>query len=288
MNIKNIIKVSKKDNIENIIKSLKKKGFYKFQSSLNDQAIKFTEAFISNYAKKKIKQGTANSFDPDAINITALHLKNDYFYNYIFNKFILKICKKYFEDGAHKFSKNNFQFDTINTRVLKKKTKAQKLHIDSRVCGIYPPIRMQFLFYLEDVTNKDSGATHVIPGSHKFNRYPTQRDVKNAIKILGKKGTFFVIDSSIWHGSSKKNNNDKRTLIAMAYNRWIIRQAFATPYAIKNSKKLNFNLEQKYILGYFNYADKSGSRPKVPISKRAIARASSFAKGSRKYDETVI
>ena len=120
MKIKKIINISREDNINNIISSLKTKGYYKFKSFLTSDALQETDKIITNYSTKKIKQ-FSNNFDPDAINITALHLKDEFFYNFIFNKFILNICKKYFQIGSHKFSKNNFQFDTINTRVLKKK-----------------------------------------------------------------------------------------------------------------------------------------------------------------------
>ena len=146
MKIKNIIEISKKDNIENILKSLKNKGFYKFKSKLNDEAVKETENFISNYSEKKIKQRALNGFDPDAINITALHLKNNYFYNFIFNKFILKICKKYFQNGAHKFAKNNFQFDTINTRVLKKKQKLKNFILIQGFVAFTPRFECSFCF----------------------------------------------------------------------------------------------------------------------------------------------
>ena len=36
-----------------------------------------------------------------------------------------------------------------------------------------------------------------------------------------------------------------------------MRQSYAIPYGIKNDQKKKFSLKQKYILGYFNYPERS-------------------------------
>ena len=119
------------------------------------------------------------------------------------------------------------------------------------------PTQIQFLFYLNDVDKKNYGATQVIPGSHKINRYPQKKDRNKAKQILGKAGDFFAIDSSLWHGSSVKKNNTQRTLVTLSYSRWNIRQSYAIPYGINKYKPDNFNQKQKYLLGYFNYPEKT-------------------------------
>ena len=76
MKIKKIINISREDNINNVISSLKTKGYYKFKSFLTSDAIQETDKIITNYSTKKIKN-FSNDFDPGAINITALHLKDE-------------------------------------------------------------------------------------------------------------------------------------------------------------------------------------------------------------------
>lgn len=270
MNIKEIIDISKKDRIEKITKSLNENGFYKFKSRLTKKTIKRSLEILEKNFKKNIQE-TKTLFHKDAINVSNLHLKNKFFYNYIFNEFFLKISEKFFRVGAHKFDENIFQLDMINSRILKSFSKSQLLHIDSRICGVYPPTQIQFLFYLNDVDKKNSGATQVVPGSHKVNRYPLKKDERKAKQILGKAGDFFAIDSSLWHGSSVKKNNNQRTLVTLSYSRWNMRQSYAIPYGINKYKPNDFNQKQKYLLGYFNYPEKSekertrmrGSLPKL-------------------------
>mgnify|MGYP003969468105 FL=1 len=270
MNIKEIINFSKKDKTETILKNLNKKGFYKFNSKLNKKIIDKTLEILDKESNNN-KQEKETLFHKDAVNISNLHLKNNFFYNFVFNKFFLKVSEKFFRIGAHKFDKNIFQLDMINARILKNFSKEQLLHIDSRICGVYPPTQIQFLFYLNNVDKKNYGATQVVPGSHKINRFPQKKDRNKVKQILGKAGDFFAIDSSLWHGSSVKKNNTQRTLVTLSYSRWNIRQSYAIPYGINKYKPDNFNQKQKYLLGYFNYPEKTekerarmrGSLPKL-------------------------
>ena len=257
MHIKNILNLSSKDKVSKILNSLNSKGFYKFDSKLKDISVDEINNLISKYIKKNI-QDNKSGFHKDSTNITNLNLKNDFFYNFIFNKFILNLTEKIFKPGAHKYDKYIFQFDQLNSRVIYNKAKPQSLHLDSRICGVNPLTQIQYLFYLNDVNKVNQGATQVVPGSHKLKKYPTIKDNKKAKQILGNKGNFFVIDSSIWHGSSLKTGSNTRGLITLSYNRWNMRQAFSVPYGIRNKKTINLlTKSQKYILGFYNYPEKN-------------------------------
>lgn len=269
MNIKEIIQYSKKDTNKNILKGLNRNGFYKFRSKLKAETIKKTLKILKKESKNS-KQEKKTIFHKGAINVSNLHLKNNFFYSYIFNNFFLKICENFFHIGAHKLDKNIFQLDMINARILKNFSQEQMLHIDSRICGVYPPTQIQFLFYLNDVIKTNSGATQVVPGSHKINRYPSKKDSKKAKQILGKAGEFFAIDSSLWHGSSIKQNHNERALITLSYSRWNMRQSYAIPYGINQYSPNFFNQKQRYLLGYFNYPEKTEKeRPRMrgPLPK---------------------
>ena len=139
---------------------------------------------------------------------------------------------------------------------MKGKSKFQSLHIDSRVCGIYPPTHLHFFIYLSDVKEND-GPTQIVPNSHKIRRYPTNLDNKKTLKILGKKGTIIIVNSSIWHGSSSKNTNTQRTILTLSYSRWHLRQTFSVPYSIPVKFRKKLSLEQKKLLGFYNYPPKN-------------------------------
>jgi ectoine hydroxylase-related dioxygenase (phytanoyl-CoA dioxygenase family) len=148
------------------------------------------------------------------------------------------------------------------------KNKSQNLHIDSRICGVYPPTHLHFFLYLKDV-KIDDGPTQIVPYSHKICRYPKNNDKKKTIKILGEAGTLIVINSSIWHGSSQKKSKVPRAIITLSFSRWHIRQPYAVPYGLPVKFKKFLNNKQKKILGYENYPEsteqkRSRMRGKLP------------------------
>lgn len=242
----------------------KKINYIKIQNNLEKKGYIVISNFLScvkcENLLKKIKNFRLNKKDPGnfhngASMIYNLQNKDIEFLNLIFDKKINLINKNYFRIGSHHKDKNIYQFDALHSRILEGKSKAQSLHIDSRVCGIYPPTHIHYFLYLTNV-NKNDGPTQIVPFSHKKDSFPRKKDTKKAIKILGKKGTLIIINSSIWHGSSSKNTNMPRTILTLSYSRWHIRQTFSVPYSIplKFIKKLN--LKQKEILGYYNYPPK--------------------------------
>ena len=78
MNIKEIINFSKKDKTETILKNLNKKGFYKFNSKLNKKIIDKTLEILDKESNNN-KQEKETLFHKDAVNISNLHLKNNFF-----------------------------------------------------------------------------------------------------------------------------------------------------------------------------------------------------------------
>jgi ectoine hydroxylase-related dioxygenase (phytanoyl-CoA dioxygenase family) len=181
-----------------------------------------------------------------------LQNKNEIFLKLIFHKKINEICHNFFRLGAYKKDKNIYQFDALHSRILYAKSKSQNLHIDSRICGVYPPTHIHFFVYLKKVSEQD-GPTQVVPKSHRINKYPTKKDQTNAIKITGDQGTVIALDSSIWHGSSKKISSNPRAILTLSYSRWHIRQTFAVPYSMPKKILNKLNKKQKILLGFFNY-----------------------------------
>ncbi len=78
MKIKEIINLSKKDKIETILKNLNKKGFYKFNSKLNEKIIDKSLEILEKESYNN-KQETKTLFHKDAVNVSNLHLKNNFF-----------------------------------------------------------------------------------------------------------------------------------------------------------------------------------------------------------------
>jgi len=229
----------------------KKKNYSKIENLISKKDLLKIKNIISEQKKDKAKN---KKFHGNANLILNLNNKNDFFYKIIFNKKILKICFQYFKNGAYKKDRNIFQFDHMHARILMGKSISQNLHIDSRICGVYPPTSIHFFIYL-DKSSKLNGATTFVKGSHLIKRFPENKDKKNATSVDCNPGDAIVLNSSVWHGSGQKNTPGERTIITLVYTRWFISQQFAIPYSIKNKNK--FTKKQKYLLGFYNYAPKN-------------------------------
>ena len=254
-----------KINILKINKELRKKGYSilnsKIDEKLCDQYLDIIN-FNLNATKKEVKfHGKETKILYNLIN------KSSVFFKLIFDKKINEICKIYFKDGAYSKDQNIYQFDNLCSRILEHPCKSQPLHIDSRISGVYPPTSLHFFIYLSDVKEK-SGPTQIVPSSHRINRFPKKKDEIKAKKIIGKKGTVIVVNSSTWHGSSIKKNHERRAILTLVYTRWFIRQQFAVPFSLPKKIIKKLSNKMKMILGFYNYSpidekDRTTSRGKI-------------------------
>ncbi|HWA61387.1 MAG TPA: phytanoyl-CoA dioxygenase family protein [Caulobacteraceae bacterium] len=76
-------------------------------------------------------------------------------------------------------------------------------------------------FVTDDFT-EESGATLVIPGSHKEKRHPP-RDVRKSLEgaepIVAPKGSICLWDGSVWHGNYPRRLDGERVVLHMTYTR---------------------------------------------------------------------
>jgi len=195
----------KSSKLKNILNNLDTKGYSVIKNFFPVKKIEKLNSLLT--PNKKIKNNPL--FHGGAEMIYNLQNINYEFVSIIFNLSINKICREYFKKGSHYLDKDIYQFDSMHSRILPEKSNSQDLHIDSRICGVYPPTHLHFFLYLSDVNEQD-GPTQVVPSSHKIKRFPKISDKKKAKKILGNAGTLIVINSSLWHGSSKKKNKNTK------------------------------------------------------------------------------
>lgn len=240
-----------KIKIKKILKELNTTGYSKIEKLISEKNVLKIKKILKKHKKNTAKN---KKFHGNAHLVFNLNNKDNFFYNIIFDKKILKICSQYFKFGAYKTDKNIFQFDHMHARTLIGKSKSQNLHIDSRLCGVSPPTSIHFFIYL-DPASKLNGATTFVKGSQMIKRFPENKDKKKATYVNCNAGDAIVLNSSVWHGSGEKNSPGERTIITLAYTRWFISQQFAIPYSIKNKNK--FTKEQKYLLGFYNYPPKN-------------------------------
>lgn len=221
-------------------------GYVVLNSKIKQKKCEEYNKIIDKLSSKK------NSKNVELSMCTNLLSKNFIFSEVVFNEDLLKLTQKFFNLSFHKDLENSFQLNAIHSRTIGIPSKAQNLHVDSKIPGIFPPIYASIIIYLDDV-DESMGPTRVLPGSHKLVNFLERDYKKKTKKILGKKGTVIFINSSLWHGASEKTSLKPRRIILLTYNRWFVRQNFANPFNLSKKVISKLNKKQKQILGFYNY-----------------------------------
>lgn len=235
--------------------------FESISNDLNDYGFScIPEVITSNYVEnlstvvsnQELWYKTPNSFHgQNSFLVPNLINKSEYCIDVATDDNVITIANNFFIPGAYHEEKSVYQLHLMHGRVIDGQAPQQELHIDSRCCGINPPSHLHFFLYLDDCTSIGDGATRFVPGSHKFARYSLDKDNTKAIEIYGKKGSLIVLNSAVYHGSSRKSTNGSRKVLTFAFSRWFIRQPFSIPYFKNWPRKLTE--KEKVLFGFQNY-----------------------------------
>lgn len=241
------------------MESIQRQGYFVCDGFINDQDCEKLRNTLESLDKKKITHNDVDEFHGAHTALTAniLPLSNE-FIELAQDARFLQAASDFFENGRYPGEENHFQLHLMHARRVDQWAPAQHLHIDSRLCGVSPPLVMHAFIYLDDCLANESGATNVVPGSHRLNRYPDSTDLERAVPIYARKGSVMFLDSSLFHGSSTKSTPGSRWIITLAYSRWWMKQPFAIPYFTGWSTKLSE--KEKKLFGFYNYADKNFSK----------------------------
>lgn len=256
-----------------IHKTLKSNGYYVFQNQLNknfvENIIDFTEKnecyFFDDHGNKKF--GKYNSKE----NIRHLSSKFSYDESKIFNleainklifdPCIIKICENYFNSKVN-LSNIDLWWTPVRQNISIKSEianrSAQFFHFDlDRIKWL------KFFIYLTDTTLDDGPheyvkGTNKVKGKHKnllkkgyerideknmYNYY----DATSIKKILGKKGTIFVGDTSCFHRGFPPIKND-RLLLVLEYSNSLFGGNYNKIKSIKNIDSYNeLNIKNKVV-----------------------------------------
>ena len=243
--------------------TLKKNGYYVFDTKLNqnflENVLEFTKKnecyFFDDSGEEKFgtynniedKKNLSSKFRYDESKIFNVEVIN----KLIFDPCIIQICENYFESRAC-LSNIDLWWTPVRKRASIKNEIANKsaqfFHFDlDRIKWL------KFFIYLTDVT-LDDGPHEYIEGTNNVSRkekkflkegYKRIKDEKiynyynssSIKKILGKKGTIFVGDTSCFHRGSPPVKND-RLLLVIEYSN----SMFGGNYnKIKCNKNFNLN-----------------------------------------------
>jgi ectoine hydroxylase-related dioxygenase (phytanoyl-CoA dioxygenase family) len=94
------------------------------------------------------------------------------------------------------------------------------------------PLAISALVCVDDFT-AETGATFVLPGSHKFDAFPSPEFAKRYEKqIVAKAGSIIVLDSMAYHRAGENTSGKTRRAISQIYTMPMIKQQISLPKAL--------------------------------------------------------
>lgn len=157
--------------------------------------------------------------------ILNLHNKDAAFIDLIDHPTTYPLVQHMLSDGSYK-NAEPFIVTQFSARDPHKGAPPQQLHIDSRFPG--PPFALMTitLWMLNDFT-VESGATRLVPGSHRRPHYPADGVLQpDEITVQAPAGSVLIYNGSAWHGGGAKLKDLPRWSVIISYSRWWLKPAF--------------------------------------------------------------
>jgi hypothetical protein len=215
------------------------------EDSLERFSVEFERARCSYFDEFKNYSLTLIS-EQDVIRVIPNY--SSYFFEVLFNKHLHKLLKKI----LGKYYIVNQVNGLINRPVSNGGQGYSQLpfHRDLpfRHVVFSRPLAINALFAIDDFT-VNNGATRVIPGSHKMEKFPSDSAVDRLQKkVTVSRGTFIVLDCMTYHAASENLTSRERRAINHVFTIPAMRQQLFLPSVF--GEKFEFTESQRKILGY--------------------------------------
>ena len=131
----------------------------------------------------------------------------------------------------------------------------QPLHADDGSYGFPRPAPTQIvvaLWALTDFTN-ENGGTHVVPGSHRFDRRPGREDHPETVQVEMPAGSVVFYSGSLWHGGGENRSDVRRVGLVNNYCAGYLRQEESQLLALSRERVAAFTPRLRKLVGYGTY-----------------------------------
>lgn len=178
-----------------------------------------------------------------------LHNKDFAFIRLLDHPSVYPVFAYLLQDGSYLNSEPFIHQKSAGRSPLKGK-KAQQFHIDSRFPGSPYALTVQVMWILDEFT-PESGATRVVPGSHRSPNYPENgKDYPGAVTVRARPGSVLVFNGSLWHGSGEKRTEGDRWAVIYSYARWFVKPGFDFNRNMPRDYYHRLTDRQKELMGY--------------------------------------
>jgi ectoine hydroxylase-related dioxygenase (phytanoyl-CoA dioxygenase family) len=243
--------------LENIKKQIVEKGYYVMHDILSEAECEHYKSLLKNDYKKYSPlyavsgEVTAHGLDNKSTEeiVFNLHNKGMDWYRLFEHQAVIPVLEAMLKDGSYQNSEPYVLLNNSARNPLKG-NKGQQLHLDSNLPGGNYPLSIIVIYMLDDFT-KESGATRVVPGSHKFGTYAENaKKYDEEITIEASKGSVLIYDASLWHGGGEKLSDNSRWSVILTFGRWFLKPSFDFMKNMPEDIFRQLSEKQKELLGY--------------------------------------
>jgi ectoine hydroxylase-related dioxygenase (phytanoyl-CoA dioxygenase family) len=131
----------------------------------------------------------------------------------------------------------------------------QPLHADDGSHGFPRPSPtwvVVAIWALTDFT-AENGGTHVVPGSHRFDRRPRRDDRPASVQVEMPAGSVLFYSGSLWHGGGENRTAERRLGIVANYCAGFLRQEESQLLALPRERVAAFPSRLRRLVGYGTY-----------------------------------
>lgn len=236
------------DEIDFVVESLQINGFATLESGYNKDFLAMlktaSEVYAQNYNEKYgservLKIGDSNTYRSPAISANI-------FIEVAQNPKVLTLCQRILKSGFYLNQQNlviNPPQGGKYSQLRFHRDLPYQHYVSSR------PLAINTLLAVDDFTI-ENGATLVLGGTHKFEKYPTDEFIGiNKKQIEVKAGTFLVLDCMTFHAASANCSQSNRIGLNHVYSTLMLRPQIDWNRAFTSSEKSAMAPDTKKLFG---------------------------------------
>lgn len=145
-----------------------------------------------------------------------------------------------------------FLLSTMGSAVVGPGEPAQPIHVDDGVYAFprpHPHLVCNTIWALTDFT-EETGATRVVPGSHRLDRDPDPREAHETVPLLMPAGGIALFVGTLYHGAGENRSGRDRFGLTINYCNGSMRQQENLMLGIAPGRMMRFPRELQDILGF--------------------------------------
>ncbi|MCS7317948.1 MAG: phytanoyl-CoA dioxygenase family protein [Candidatus Dojkabacteria bacterium] len=241
------------DEVEKIIEEVRFKGYSIIRNIISlEECLKINNKLEEIYSIQVEEIGKENLQKIQELDVVRCPLYYDEkFVSLLTNNFILSVLQKLFQNKFILHLQNGI----INRPYTKHHQTSWHRDIPYQEYTTSKPLSIN-VFYCLSPFNKQTGATQILPYSHKYEKFPSINFVEqNAIHIEANPGDIVIFDSWLYHRATPNVSNIVRYGLNHVFTLPILKQQIDLPVFLNG--KYNDDPILQELLGYTFMTPKS-------------------------------